>query len=281
MIKTRCAYLSVFALAVVASVVAGRPAAAVPVSLEATDNATVRPAGPRAGGSGKNFFNVEGNNNGVNASFGVVDFNFSTLELTGAVSTVTGVTIEFGQANAAFSVMGPISVYYTSATGVSIQPDNLELQYVAGMDGLGSVDADLGTLTLLGSGTYTGASGGPNGVIDTVALTLDAAAQTALIAAVNNDTTFRLVVTPDASSTAATYAGFGYTSATLPVAGPTIKFEATVAGGTFLPGDFDEDGTVDGDDLNLKWKTGFGTATGATHMQGDADTDADVDGADY
>lgn len=252
---------------------------AVPVSFEATDNATVRPAGPRSGGSGKNFFNVEGNNNGVNASFGVADFNFTTLELTGTVTAVSGVTIEFGQANAAFSVTGPISVYYTAATDVSIQPDNTGLQYVAGSDGLASVDTDLGTLTLLGSGTYTGMAGGPNGVIDTVALTLDATVQAALVTALNGDATFRLVVTPDEATTAATYAGFGYTSATLPVAGPTLKFEATVSGGGGGDADFDADGDIDGADY-LTWQNNLGLASGATLAQGDADGNGAVNAAD-
>lgn len=46
------------------------------------------------------------------------------------------------------------------------------------------------------------------------------------------------------------------------------------------PGDFDEDGDVDGDDLT-NWTSGFGLASGATHRQGDADSDQDVDGADF
>jgi hypothetical protein len=49
---------------------------------------------------------------------------------------------------------------------------------------------------------------------------------------------------------------------------------------TPLAGDFDEDGTVDQQDLAF-WRGGFGTPTGATHLQGDADDDNDVDGADF
>jgi autotransporter-associated beta strand protein len=46
---------------------------------------------------------------------------------------------------------------------------------------------------------------------------------------------------------------------------------------SYLPGDFNRDGNVDGADL-ANWKAGFGAAT---HMQGDADADTDVDGADF
>ena len=46
-----------------------------------------------------------------------------------------------------------------------------------------------------------------------------------------------------------------------------------------VPGDFDEDGDVDNDDLSL-WKSGFGTPTGAAVPDGDADGDGDVDNAD-
>ena len=47
-----------------------------------------------------------------------------------------------------------------------------------------------------------------------------------------------------------------------------------------LPGDFDNDGDVDGEDL-LVWQTGFGLASGASALDGDADGDADVDGFDF
>ncbi len=48
-----------------------------------------------------------------------------------------------------------------------------------------------------------------------------------------------------------------------------------------LPGDFNEDGYVDNDDLINNWQLGYGTSAGAGIINGDADTDADVDGADF
>ncbi len=47
-----------------------------------------------------------------------------------------------------------------------------------------------------------------------------------------------------------------------------------------LIGDFEPDGDVDGDDLNL-WEIGFGTPSGAVLSDGDADGDQDVDGYDF
>jgi hypothetical protein len=46
------------------------------------------------------------------------------------------------------------------------------------------------------------------------------------------------------------------------------------------PGDFDEDGDIDGDDL-MKWRQSFGTETSALPSDGNADGDGDVDGADF
>jgi hypothetical protein len=50
----------------------------------------------------------------------------------------------------------------------------------------------------------------------------------------------------------------------------------TVGGTTEIPGDFDGDGTVDGDDL-AQWRGDFGPANGDS----DADGDGDSDGSDF
>jgi hypothetical protein len=49
---------------------------------------------------------------------------------------------------------------------------------------------------------------------------------------------------------------------------------------SFVPGDFDSDGDVDGADF-VAWQTNFPKETGATLAEGDADGDGDVDGADF
>lgn len=47
-----------------------------------------------------------------------------------------------------------------------------------------------------------------------------------------------------------------------------------------LPGDFDYDGDVDGEDLET-WQASYGANSGASMNNGDADGDGDVDGRDY
>ena len=60
----------------------------------------------------------------------------------------------------------------------------------------------------------------------------------------------------------------------------TNVFMLSILGGSFLTADFDESGSVDGDDF-LTWQSGFGTTSGATRGDGDADGDGDVDGNDF
>src|SRR5262249_19175232 len=74
---------------------------------KATANATVQPGGPRAAPNGTNFFNVEGNSNGPNASFGTADFARYTIP--GGVFGVNSVTVSLTESNAAFTLTGPLN----------------------------------------------------------------------------------------------------------------------------------------------------------------------------
>ncbi len=47
-----------------------------------------------------------------------------------------------------------------------------------------------------------------------------------------------------------------------------------------IPGDFDKNGVVDGNDF-LAWQANFGLNEGATQAQGDADGNGTVDGSDF
>jgi hypothetical protein len=60
----------------------------------------------------------------------------------------------------------------------------------------------------------------------------------------------------------------------------SVVIEAASVIGQGIVGDFDFDGDVDGDDLEV-WKAGAGFVGLTAHKQGDADLDDDVDGADF
>jgi hypothetical protein len=179
-----------------------------PVGLGATDNATIEPSGPRAGTNGKIFFNMEGSNNGSFASFGVADFDYSVIppgHLPQA-SSIIDAELDLTEDVSGFSVAGPISVYYTANTGVSIQPGASPLTFQAGHDGAAAVDPALGPLTLLGSGIFADAG---TGIFDKVPLSFTGGASSGFLNAFNNGTTLRLVVTADSASTTATFVGVG------------------------------------------------------------------------
>jgi hypothetical protein len=200
-------------------------AAQVAIDVEASDNATVQPAGPRSGGGGKAFFNVEGSTNGTFASFGVVDF-----VVPSTCTDLSGLSLALTQDNAGFTTDGPVSVYLTDATGVDIQPGS-SITYQAGSDGVASVDPAFTNLTLLGSFNFVE---GSTGDVDLVDLTagVSPAVETALLAAINGGTNIRLVLTPDAATTAATYAGSTNSNRegpTLSVAGACAPPVATTA----------------------------------------------------
>ena len=82
-------------------------------------------------------------------------------------------------------------------------------------------------------------------------------------------------------------AGGMFDTRSFPPLGPNLEWVLNPGGTTLsllvnstLPGDFDNDGDVDGDDLSAL-ETNFGTTGGAGRAQGDADGDFDVDGADF
>jgi len=118
----------IYALALVLAAPAAHAA-----SVEAYDNRTIQPAGPRTGGSGINFFNVEGSDNGSFASYGVARFDLSSLK-SGFDTTygagqwmVDSIVLELTQSNASFTTDGGVSVYFTDIDSPAIE--NMALQY--------------------------------------------------------------------------------------------------------------------------------------------------------
>jgi hypothetical protein len=181
----------------------------------AFDNATVWPSGPRPGDNGKNFFNTEGINNGQFASFGVADFDTSTLGIDFTVATVTTVTVTLTQDNAAFTTDGSINFYITEDTSTSIQPaDDAVFFDTTDPEGL---NGQLQPVHFLGSGNFTQ---GPSGTVDVFAYGLDDATAAYVTNVLNNQGTLRVVITPADPDVSATYAGFS--DPNYPLQGPMI-----------------------------------------------------------
>lgn len=195
----------------------------------ASDNATIQNGGPRTGSSGKAFYNMEGSSNNAFASFGVADFNFSSLHFSGPVTSVTAANLALTQSNAAFSAATGVSVYFASDTTDSIQPTfspfvDQNAFAPPPVDGLASVDPGLFNFAFnpsyfLGTGNYVKIA---NGTVDNYGLTFTGAALTSFLNSLNTGGTLRLVTTADAAAGAATYAGFTNSNPLLP--GPTLTF---------------------------------------------------------
>jgi hypothetical protein len=198
-----------------------------PLSKLASDNATVKPGGPRTGTSGKNFFNVEGSANATNASYGVADFNFGALGQT--VVTVNSAQLVLTESNAAFTTPGTVVISLDqSAALADIQPGTSPLKF-DGSDPGTATDVTLANLSLLsfsgGPFAFTTAGNVNNGLQDTYSLGLSGAIQAEMTNRLNSGTTIRIVLGSGSTTVAATWAGFS--NATF--AGPTLNLDVTYA----------------------------------------------------
>lgn len=190
------------------------------VAIEAFDNATVQPGGPRSGGGGKAFFNIEGTDNGNFASYGVADFDFSALGAADFIS-VDSLTISLVQSNAGFTTDGPVNFYLASDFGTSIQPGEGLFFDDTLPDGEG-VGSQLGTLLSLGSGNFAQTASGD---VDEYQFALSGAAADTVLDQFNTLGRFRLVITPGDAAVAATWAGFSNAD----FAGPTLSLSGATA----------------------------------------------------
>lgn len=113
--------LAVAALSLVAAV--HSPWAA---EVEASQNATVQPGGIRTGGSGINFFNVEGSSFGSFASYAVARFDIGMLKAGFDTQYGIGgwrldsVALQLTQSNASFTAAGDVQVLFTADDSVSL-----------------------------------------------------------------------------------------------------------------------------------------------------------------
>lgn len=192
--------------------------AQITVSAEAFNNATVQPAGPRTGSSGKNFFNIEGNNNGQYASFGVADFNAGDLSIGLLIADVVGIRLKLTEDRASFSAAGSIRLWLTEDTTTSIDPGTPPPIAWDASDLPNGLGMQLVPRYELGTGTYTPTA---DGTLFEYTLSLSPEAKSYLINQLNSSGTIRLIVSPADDAVAASYAGYSHST----LAGPTLELD--------------------------------------------------------
>ncbi len=192
---------------------------------EAFNNLTVRPTGPRPGSSGLAFFNVQGTNNGTNASFAVAEVQPSAFNLSGSVIDLTRFSVNVTASNAAFTINGgPIDVWVTEDNTTSFAQSGMDIFFDVNFlpGGLGN---QLAPVTQIGTFEFNPLL--PTGTLYQVDMTtIPSALEAYLLGRINSDLPIRLVFTAGNDSLNGTFAG--YTN--FNNQGPTIEIDAVVGG---------------------------------------------------
>lgn len=200
----------------------GAEVSALTLSVEAFDNATVQPGGPRSGSSGKAFFNIEGSANGSFASYGVARFDIGgvkrsfDLAFGAGAWTLDAVSLALTQSNAGFTTDGPVSIAHSNDDLVGIQSGTSPLTHPATGD-----FADLGRL--LDYAFVEVATGTVEQHTLFQARATPSAGTQQLVDDIMLDGVLTLLLLDGNAGVAATYAG--YTNFTL--AGPTLSLTAS------------------------------------------------------
>ncbi len=226
----RSGLLGAFAAALAFSAHAPRASADL---IPAFADSTIQPGGPRTTNGGTTlvnyFFNIEGGGNGSFASFGVTDFSGLHLGIS-SLSQLSQLQLRLTEANAAFSVAGPINVYLSTDTTTNIGLGSpLRFQASGAPEGLGT-QLNNALANRIGSFSFPATGSGGSGRVDTIDLlaglaNLGSSAQAALLASLDNGGTIRLVVAAENATVAATYAGIG--NNTYPNGAPTLAASAS------------------------------------------------------
>lgn len=202
----------------------GGTALAATATVRASDNSTVKPAGPRAGTSNLSFFNVEGSSNTTNASYGVMDFSGGSFGITGSTA-VSALSLALTESDAAFTLPGTLNVYLAGSSAAGIKNDGtssliFDTSATTAPSGVDAANLSaFGGLTLLGTLAFTTTGNTATGAVDTFSTsTLAPGASSALAALLNSGGTIRLVITPETATAAATFAGLTNTT----LAGPAL-----------------------------------------------------------
>jgi MYXO-CTERM domain-containing protein len=190
-------------------------------SVEAFQNATVQPNGVRTGGSGINFFNIEGSDFGTFASYGVARFDITSLKSAfDAQYGVNGwmvdrISLSLTQSNASFTANGAVDVFFTGEDTVSIvSPSTLQYPFAG----------DFADAQRIVGGAFVEIA---SGTVDTYSLFDRAASNTAggqaLMADILSDSRVTLALVEGDAGVAATYAGYNNNT----YAGPTLNIEVS------------------------------------------------------
>ncbi len=258
---------------------------------ETSFNATVQPSpfGVRSSPNGLAFFNIEGTDFGTFASYGGLRFDIAAAVADFDAQYGPGnwvidrAYLHLMQSNAAFTVNGDCNINHSNADSVDFSPDlSTEVTFFE------NYDTDFADRQLITTYTFTRGQGNldespvadpnGNGAHEGYLLYTEAGPNTAGMQAVGDElnTAFGLLtltIDPAMTSTAATYAG--YTNNTW--RGPSLVLFARESGGgcNACPADYNQDGGVDGGDVEAfftDWEASVGCA--------DTNQDGGVDGGD-
>ncbi|MCP5144895.1 MAG: hypothetical protein H6978_08735 [Gammaproteobacteria bacterium] len=199
-------------------------------TIEAFDNATIQPAGPRSGASGKAFFNIEGDNNGSFASYGVARFDGAATRTALDLAYGSGqwridsVELLLTQSNASFTTNGALTIAYTADDSADIQPGTSGLQY--------PVAGDFADMQSVGDFNFVQVA---TGAVDSYLLysrgVSASAGAMSLLQDLLTDDVLTLLLTEGDASVAATYAGysnFTYDGPTLSVVASPVPVPAAL-----------------------------------------------------
>jgi hypothetical protein len=187
----------------------------------AFDNSTISTTGPRTGTNNTAYFDAE-TGSGSYGYFGVIDFRASDFGIKKAVASVTDFKLTLTEDNASWSTAGSLQLWISGDTSASIDSGSSTLKFNKSYLP-GGVGSQLNPLVLLGTANFTTTGDVNNGKADVYDLSLSSAAETLLVDELNTSGgNVRIVVTPDDSKVAATWAGYANTT----YGGPKLSLTA-------------------------------------------------------
>jgi len=185
------------------------------VVAEAAINLTVQGTGPRQGGNGLRFMNIQGSASGTFASYGALEFDTTLLAGAVPVTAADKIRIQVIAANAAFTTQsGDVGIFFTANTADAFAQSNAGLKFETTNlpSGIGT---SLNPLTRIGTLRFSHFS--PSGTIYDVALQPNADVRNKI----NSGAPLRLLIAPDEAEVTATLSG---TTSTI-AAGATMFIE--------------------------------------------------------